>query len=50
VVVIFWVNIQKYVIVAATAIGAAGMIVITLMFGYADANNISARAQKGVRL
>ena len=34
VVVTFWFNIQKYVIVAATAIGGAGMIVITLMFGY----------------
>jgi hypothetical protein len=50
VVVTFWFNIQKYVIVTATVIGGAGMIVITLMFGYADANNISARAQKGVRL
>jgi hypothetical protein len=30
----FLFNIQKYVIVTATAIGGAGMIVITLMFGY----------------
>ena len=30
----FYFNIQKYVIIAATAVGGAGMIVITLMFGY----------------
>jgi hypothetical protein len=30
----FYFDIQKYVIVAATAIGGAGMIAITLMFGY----------------
>ena len=34
VVVTFLFSIQKYVIVAATAIGGAGTIVITLMFGY----------------
>ena len=34
IVVTFFFSIQKYVIVAATAIGGAGMIVITLMFGY----------------
>jgi hypothetical protein len=34
IVVTFYFSIQKYVIVAATAIGGAGMIVITLMFGY----------------
>jgi hypothetical protein len=31
----FYFNIQKYVIIAATAIGGAGIIVGTLMFGYA---------------
>lgn len=34
VVVTFLFNLQKYVIIAATAIGGAGMIVGTLMFGY----------------
>ncbi len=34
VVVTFYFNLQKYVIIVATAIGGAGMIVITLMFGY----------------
>jgi hypothetical protein len=30
----FWFNLQKYVIIVATAIGGAGVIVGTLMFGY----------------
>jgi hypothetical protein len=34
VIVTFYLNIQKYVIIAATAIGGAAMIVGTLMFGY----------------
>jgi hypothetical protein len=34
VIVTFYFNIQKYVIIAATAIGGAGMIVGTLMLGY----------------
>lgn len=35
-VVTFLFNIQKYVIIAATAINGAGIIVITLMFGHID--------------
>lgn len=34
VIVTFYFNIQKYVIIAATAIGGAGVIVGTLMFGF----------------
>jgi hypothetical protein len=34
IIVTFYFNLQKYVIIAATAIGGAGMIVGTLMFGY----------------
>jgi hypothetical protein len=34
VLVTFYFNLQKYVIIAATAIGGAGVIVGTLMFGY----------------
>lgn len=36
VVITFLFNIQKYVIIAATAINGAGMSVITLMFGHID--------------
>jgi hypothetical protein len=30
----FWFALQKYAIIIATAVGGAGMVVITLMFGY----------------
>ena len=34
IIVTFYFDLQKYVIIIATAVGGAGMIVITLMFGY----------------
>lgn len=34
IIVTFWFNLQKYVIIVATAVGGAGVIVGTLMFGY----------------
>jgi hypothetical protein len=34
IIVTFWFSLQKYVIIVATAIGGAGVIVGTLMFGY----------------
>jgi hypothetical protein len=34
IVVTFWFNLQKYAIIVATAVGGAGVIVGTLMFGY----------------
>ncbi|MFN2182465.1 MAG: hypothetical protein ACK2UU_00680 [Anaerolineae bacterium] len=34
IIVTFWFSLQKYVIIVATAVGGAGVIVGTLMFGY----------------